>query len=123
MKNTKIILLFSCLFLLIFNSQFHPGSRIQHPTISYHSQAFGTINNPGRRPPVWAQSAIGNQQSAFCIPKSGQTPARLGAIVTPGDWNRIEFSPTSTNSRMSWCKIEYANFGVNINVSISSFNI
>ena len=33
------------------------------------------------------------------------------ATAQPGSWNRIEFSPSSTNSRMSWCKIEYANFG------------
>ncbi|MBC8461945.1 MAG: hypothetical protein H8D67_28580 [Deltaproteobacteria bacterium] len=73
--------------------------------VSYQYRAFGTINNPGRRPPAWAQSTISN--SSLTPPHSDMTNSS-----SLGSWNRIEFSSSSTNSRMSWCKIEYANFGV-----------
>ncbi|MBL7073615.1 hypothetical protein ISS37_00035 [candidate division KSB1 bacterium] len=87
--------------------------------VSNQSRAFGTIS---RQPSAFShlsnlplsnqQLTINNQQST--ISNSSLTPPHSDAAnsPSPGDWNKIEFSPSSTNSRMSWCKIEYANFGV-----------
>ena len=105
MKNKKIILLLSCLFLLFFNPPFHPVTRNQLSAISPEHSGQSAIR-------VDTRPSGRNQQSA--ISNSSLTPPHsdVANSPSPGDWNRIEFSPTSTNSRMSWCKIEYANFGI-----------
>ncbi|MBL7075168.1 hypothetical protein ISS37_08020 [candidate division KSB1 bacterium] len=43
--------------------------------------------------------------SAVSPEHSGQSA--INNPLSHGDWNRIEFSPTSTNSRMSWCKVVF----------------